>query len=367
MSASIELQGLEKRFGAADDGFLAVCGIDARINAGEFVTLLGESGCGKTTTLRMIAGLDIPTAGKILLDGDDITDVPASDRDMRMVFQDYALFPNMSVADNVGFGLTLKRNRHRFEGIDLKARVREYLALVQLEQHGDKRPSQLSGGQQQRTSLARALITNPSVVLFDEPLGSLDANLRKAMQFELKRIHSELGKTFIYVTHDQEEALAMSDRIAVMAEGGSCRWARPRRSTSSRTAVMSRPSSAPPTSWTPTSRKSAAMPQHPPAQRRATVGGRQWRVPRRDAGVSVMIRSDKLKLARRPENDGRSWLQGRVNECLFLGDKMEYLIDLGEGAGRITVHEHKTSERMYQDNETVAVGVMPEDARLLRG
>lgn len=367
MSASIELQGLEKRFGAADDGFMAVCGIDARINAGEFVTLLGESGCGKTTTLRMIAGLDIPTAGKILLDGDDITDVPASDRDMRMVFQDYALFPNMSVVDNVGFGLTLKRNRHRFAGIDIGARVREYLALVQLEQHGDKRPSQLSGGQQQRTSLARALITNPSVVLFDEPLGSLDANLRKAMQFELKRIHSELGKTFIYVTHDQEEALAMSDRIAVMAEGRILQMGTPEE-------IYFEPNCRYVASFIGAANVMDADVEETGngatgirlrSGERLLVAGNG--APRGGAGVSVMIRSDKLKLASRPENDGRSWLQGRVNECLFLGDKMEYLIDLAEGAGRITVHEHKTSGRLYQDDQTVAVGVMPEDARLLRG
>jgi len=366
MSASIELQGLEKRFGAADDGFLAVRGIDARINAGEFVTLLGESGCGKTTTLRMIAGLDIPTSGSILLDGEDITDVPASDRDMRMVFQDYALFPNMSVADNVGFGLKLKRNRHRFAGTDIAARVREYLELVKLETHGDKRPAQLSGGQQQRTSLARALITDPSVVLFDEPLGSLDANLRKAMQFELKRIHSELGKTFIYVTHDQEEALAMSDRIAVMADGRILQMGTPEE-------IYFEPSCRYVASFIGAANVMGASVED---TNNGTTGIRLSNGERLvvagngtalgEDGISVMIRSDKLKLARQPENDGRSWLRGRVNECLFLGDKIEYLIELAEGAGRVTVHEHKVAERLYQDDETVAVGVMPEDARLLR-
>jgi ABC-type Fe3+/spermidine/putrescine transport system ATPase subunit len=367
MSASIELQGLEKSFGAATDGFMAVRGIDARINAGEFVTLLGESGCGKTTTLRMIAGLEMPTAGKILLDGEDITDVPASDRDMRMVFQDYALFPNMTVAQNVGFGLRLKRNRHRFSGIDIDSRVREYLELVQLEAHGGKRPLQLSGGQQQRTSLARALITNPSVVLFDEPLGSLDANLRKVMQFELKRIHSELGKTFVYVTHDQEEALAMSDRIAVMADGRILQMGTPEE-------IYFEPNCRYVASFIGAANVMDAEVGEIGSDSTSirlrsgeslVVAGNG--VSRGESGVSVMIRSDKLKLARQPEKDGRSWLQGRVNECLFLGDKMEYLIDLGGGAGRLTVHEHRTSERMYRDDESVAVGVMPEDARLLRG
>ncbi|HSH43924.1 MAG TPA: ABC transporter ATP-binding protein [Arenicellales bacterium] len=367
MSASIELQGLEKRFGAADDGFIAVRGIDARINAGEFVTLLGESGCGKTTTLRMIAGLDMPTAGKILLDGEEITDVPASDRDMRMVFQDYALFPNMSVAQNVGFGLTLKRNRERFAGIDIAARIQEYLRLVQLESHGDKRPSQLSGGQQQRTSLARALITNPSVVLFDEPLGSLDANLRKAMQFELKRIHSELGKTFIYVTHDQEEALAMSDRIAVMADGQILQMGTPEE-------IYFEPNCRYVASFIGAANVMDAEIEeagHDSTAVRLTNGERLKvagnGVSRGDPDMSIMIRSDKLKLAAEPENDGRSWLRGRVNECLFLGDKLEYLIELAQGAGRITVHDHQASERLFQDDQAVAVGVRPEDARLLRG
>ena len=183
---------------------------------GQFLTLLGASGSGKTTTLRLIAGLETPTSGTIHFAGHDITDVPPTHRDMRMVFQDFALFPNLSAYDNVAFGLRLRIARQRVARHEIDQRVRRYLDLVHLGEHAAKMPHQLSGGQKQRVALARALATEPSVVLFDEPLGSLDANLRKAMQVELKRMHRELGRTFVYVTHDQDEALTMSDRIAVM-------------------------------------------------------------------------------------------------------------------------------------------------------
>jgi spermidine/putrescine transport system ATP-binding protein len=207
----VRLVGLEKRF----EDVTAVAGIDLDVPGGEFFALLGPSGCGKTTTLRLVAGFEQPTAGRILLDGVDMARTPPHKRKVNTVFQSYALFPFLDVADNVAFGL-------RFQNVgktEARRRVAEALALVQLQGLERRRPAQLSGGQQQRVALARALVLNPSVLLLDEPLGALDAKLRKALQVELKALQETVGITFIYVTHDQEEALTMSDRLAVMAGG----------------------------------------------------------------------------------------------------------------------------------------------------
>ena len=207
----VRLVGLVKRF----DEVTAVDGIDLQIAGGEFFSLLGPSGCGKTTSLRLIAGFEQPTAGRILLDGVDMARTPPHRRRVNTVFQSYALFPFLNVRDNVAFGL-------RFADVakaDARRRVAEALALVRLEGLERRRPAQLSGGQQQRVALARALVLDPSVLLLDEPLGALDAQLRKALQLELKALQETVGITFVYVTHDQEEALTMSDRLAVMAAG----------------------------------------------------------------------------------------------------------------------------------------------------
>jgi spermidine/putrescine transport system ATP-binding protein len=208
----VRLVALTKRFG---DGPPAVEGIDLVVRAGEFFSLLGPSGCGKTTTLRMIAGFERPTTGQIVLDGRDVAEVPPNKRGVNTVFQSYALFPHLDVHDNVAFGL-------RFRDVPKEAKrdkVQQALSLVQLAGFDRRRPSQLSGGQQQRVALARALILEPKVLLLDEPLGSLDAKLRKALQVELKALQEAVGITFVYVTHDQEEALTMSDRLAVMRSG----------------------------------------------------------------------------------------------------------------------------------------------------
>jgi spermidine/putrescine transport system ATP-binding protein len=207
----VRLVDLVKRFGE----FTAVAGITLEMPPGEFCSLLGPSGCGKTTTLRMIAGFEKPSDGQILLDGVDMAQTPPHRRNVNTVFQNYALFPHLSVADNVAFGLKYKDVSKQ----EAKERVGRALELVQMSQFITRRPSQLSGGQQQRVALARALILNPSVLLLDEPLGALDAKLRKRLQIELKALQEEVGITFIYVTHDQEEALTMSDRIAVMSQG----------------------------------------------------------------------------------------------------------------------------------------------------
>jgi putative spermidine/putrescine transport system ATP-binding protein len=209
MSASIEIAGVSKIY---DGGVRAVDTIEIDIRQGEFFSLLGPSGCGKTTTLRIIAGFESPSDGAIRVDGADITHVPAHKRDMGMVFQNYALFPHRTVAENIAFGL-------RMRGIDkqaIGARVKAALAMVELSGLEDRRPGQLSGGQQQRVALARAIVIEPRVLLCDEPLGALDKKLRQQMQFELKQLQKTLGLTLVFVTHDQEEALAMSDRVAVM-------------------------------------------------------------------------------------------------------------------------------------------------------
>jgi spermidine/putrescine transport system ATP-binding protein len=208
---AISLEGVGKRFGDV----VAVRETNLDIRDGEFFSMLGPSGCGKTTTLRMIAGFEVPDEGRVLLRGADVTNVPPNQRNVNTVFQHYALFPHMSVVDNVSFGLELKRVPRG----ERRDRVKQMLEVVQLEGMEKRKPQQLSGGQQQRVALARALVNRPAALLLDEPLGALDVKLRKQMQLELKRIQTELGTTFVYVTHDQEEALTMSDRIAVMHGG----------------------------------------------------------------------------------------------------------------------------------------------------
>jgi len=210
-SPDVELISVVKRYGEA----IAVRSVDLAINAGEFFSMLGPSGCGKTTTLRMIAGFVTPSSGKILLKGADISRHPPEKRPVNMVFQNYALFPHMTVSDNIAFGL----RSMRVSSSEVRSRVEEAIRTAKLDGLGRRRPHELSGGQQQRVALARALVNRPAVLLLDEPLGALDLRIRRHMQLELKRIQREVGITFVYVTHDQEEALALSDRIAVMNAG----------------------------------------------------------------------------------------------------------------------------------------------------
>ncbi|MGO4907040.1 ABC transporter ATP-binding protein [Pseudorhodobacter sp. W20_MBD10_FR17] len=212
---AVEARNAVKSFGQGAVAVTALDNVSVKIKQGEFFTLLGPSGCGKTTLLRLIAGFETPTSGQILLNGDDITTLPPNKRAVNTVFQSYALFPHLSVAQNIAFGLEMQ-DRPRAE---VKETVARMLALVQLEPMADRKTSQLSGGQQQRVALARALAPTPKVLLLDEPLSALDLKLRKEMQIELKRLQQETGITFVFVTHDQEEALTMSDRIAVMSAG----------------------------------------------------------------------------------------------------------------------------------------------------
>lgn len=209
---SLELKEIKKSF---TEGEAVLDNISLEISKGEFITLLGSSGCGKTTTLRIIAGLEQPDAGSVWLDGREVTGLEPNQRDVNTVFQNYALFPHMNVAENIGYGLKLKK----VPKSEIRKKVSQMLELVQLEGYEKRKPSELSGGQKQRVAIARALVNNPKILLLDEPLGALDLQLRRAMQIELKHLQKKLGITFIYITHDQEEAINMSDRIAVMKDG----------------------------------------------------------------------------------------------------------------------------------------------------
>lgn len=209
--SKLELKAINKSFGSSH----IVNNLDLQIMDGEFLTILGPSGCGKTTTLRMIAGFEMPDSGQVLLNKQDITNLPPYKRNVNTVFQNYALFPHLNVEQNIAFGL----HQLKMSKSDINKRVDEMLELVQMEAFKTRKPFEMSGGQQQRVAIARAIAPDPEILLLDEPLGALDLKLRKQMQFELKQLHKDLNKTFVYVTHDQEEALTMSDRIAVMNQG----------------------------------------------------------------------------------------------------------------------------------------------------
>jgi ABC-type Fe3+/spermidine/putrescine transport system ATPase subunit len=361
MTTGIELKNLRKRYESHGHAAWAVDGVDMTIGAGKFVTLLGPSGCGKTTTLRMIAGLEIPTSGQILRDGLDITDQPVTDRDMRMVFQDFALFPNMTVDENVAFGLRVRRMKGSISEAEIQTRVAQFLELVHLSEHARKKPHQLSGGQKQRVSLARALVTDPKVVLFDEPLGSLDANLRKIMQLELIRLHRELGKTFIYVTHDQDEAMAMSDAIAVMSDGKVVQFGTPRE-------IYDRPAN----------RYVASFIGHAHIVD-AEVDGRegdsltvrlrngerialthQSAAARTGSPVGLMLRAEDLTFAAQEAGA----IGGKVADSLYRGEYVEYVVELNGGAGVVHVHA-RTDLPPVRQGASVALKVNPQKAHVL--
>jgi multiple sugar transport system ATP-binding protein len=213
---SVEFRNVHKRY---EDGFEAVQGLNLEINDGEFLVLLGPSGCGKSTTLRMLAGLEEVTDGEILIDGVKVNHLPAGARGLGMVFQSYALYPHMSVRDNLTFGLRMVKGETRLSDEEMNERVDETASMLELVEHLDKKPKELSGGQRQRVALGRALIRRPKVLLMDEPLSNLDAELRHQMRTEIRRLHDELGTTTIYVTHDQIEAMTLADRVAILDQG----------------------------------------------------------------------------------------------------------------------------------------------------
>ncbi|MGO9514821.1 MAG: ABC transporter ATP-binding protein [Steroidobacteraceae bacterium] len=360
MTAIIEARQLQKHFG----GPLAVRDVSFAVTEGEFLSLLGASGSGKTTTLRMIAGLETPTQGAVLFRGQDITHVPVAQRDMRMVFQDFALFPNLTVWENVAFGLRLRINRGRVTGDQIKARVGQYLETVQLSGHAEKMPHQLSGGQRQRVSLARALVTDPPVVLFDEPLGSLDANMRKVMQLELKRLHRELRKTFIYVTHDQEEAMGLSDRVAVLQDGQLLQLGTP-------DDIYFRPNCAAVAGFIGAANvlegtAEAAGNGHLTVQ---LAGGARLAAGDNACGVAngetvtVMLRAEQVHVA--PVGAvAAGALRARITERLFLGEKVRYELELVTAGLRLTAIEACDHGRLTLGDE-VLVTADPRHVRVI--
>ena len=360
MTPIIEVRQLQKQYGA----FAAVKNVSLSVHEGEFLSLLGASGSGKTTTLRMIAGLEHPTKGQVFFRGADITDAPAAARNMRMVFQDFALFPNLTVFENVAFGLRLRINRGRVTNEEIKARVGRYLETVQLSGHAEKMPQQLSGGQRQRVSLARALVTDPPVVLFDEPLGSLDASMRKVMQLELKRLHRELRKTFIYVTHDQEEAMGLSDRVAVLQDGRLLQLASPEE-------IYARPNSAAVAGFIGTANvlDGTVRAAADGGKVLELLGGACFALDRDAPGVSggdsvtVMIRAEQLRVVP-AEGDRADGLSARITERLFLGEKIRYELALATGGERLTALDGGNRSGLAV-GDAVLVSVQPEHVRLV--
>ncbi len=316
-AASIALAHITKRYGDV----VAVDDVSFTIGAGTLVTLLGPSGCGKTTVLRLIAGLEPPTSGTVAIGGIDVTDVPAASRDVSMVFQSYALFPHMSVRDNVGYGLTVAK-RPRSE---VDAKVRAALALIGLEGLGERLPSELSGGQQQRVAVARALVLEPSVLLFDEPLSNLDARLRRQMRDEIRELQQRLGLTVVYVTHDQSEALAVSDRIIVMNRATIAQQGSPRE-------LYSHPADAFVATFIgEANRVPATLRRRDDRVGDVSLGPLSLALEHRglpDGAIDVAIRPEAIEL-RAP---GATPLAGTVAKAVYLGSVMEYTIDTSIGA-----------------------------------
>ncbi|GAC1479912.1 MAG: ABC transporter ATP-binding protein [Candidatus Dormibacteria bacterium] len=313
----VRLEGVRKSFGDV----VAVAGVDLDVREGEFFSLLGPSGCGKTTCLRMIAGFEEPTSGRIMLKDRDVSHVPAYDRDVNTVFQDYALFPHMTVAENVEYGLLVKRIRRAERG----TRVAESLRMMRLERLGQRKPAELSGGQRQRVALARAIVNQPRVLLLDEPLGALDLKLRQAMQIELKSIQQRLGMTFIYVTHDQEEALTMSDRLAVMNQGRIEQVGSPAE-------VYERPATGFVAGFVGASNVLSG-------QAAFSVTGQR---------LAITVRPEKIRLGdpeERPQADEVS-ARGRVRDVVYVGAFTRYVVDLDAGAELVVMQQNLTMSSM---------------------
>ncbi|MBI3752350.1 MAG: ABC transporter ATP-binding protein [Chloroflexi bacterium] len=305
----------------AADAVVAVAGIDLEIGDGEFFSMLGPSGSGKTTTLRMIAGFEQPSEGRILLHGEDVTERPPFDRDVNTVFQDYALFPHMTVGDNVAYGLMIRK----VPKPERERRVGDALAMVRLSGYERRKPGQLSGGQRQRVALARALVNRPSVLLLDEPLGALDLKLREEMQIELKAIQQEVGITFIYVTHDQEEALTMSDRLAVFSQGRIEQVGSPAE-------VYERPATPFVAGFVGTSNLLGGAVAE-------TIVGR--------AGTFT-VRPEKIRMGEpdAPAGDDESSALGVVRTVVYLGPDTRYIVALDAGAELVVTEQNLSTSSM---------------------
>ncbi len=327
--SAIRFEQVTKRFGQT----VAVSGLELEIEPGEFFSLLGPSGCGKTTTLRMVAGFEQPSEGRIFLEGEPVETVPPYHRNVNTVFQSYALFEHLDVQDNVAFGL----RRRKVESGEIRERVKDALELVQLTGREKSRPRELSGGQKQRVALARALVNKPAVLLLDEPLGALDLKLRKQMQVELKGIQREVGITFLYVTHDQEEALAMSDRIAVM-EGGEVRQCG-------------------------TPEEVYERPQGPFV---AGFIGISNLLPGPD-GTHISVRPEKIWLGELEE--GMTVREGTVVERVYVGTTTQVIVELSPGVRLVALEQNTARQRSddrWEIGQRVKLGWLPEHALVLR-
>ncbi len=340
---SVQLERVTKRFG----DLTAVRALDLAIAAGEFFTMLGPSGCGKTTTLRMVAGFEEPSEGRVLLDGEDVTSRPAFKRATNTVFQSYALFPHRSVEKNVAFGL----ERKKVDREEVRRRVADELERVGLSAEAKRRPAQLSGGQQQRVALARALVNRPAVLLLDEPLGALDLKLRKQLQVELKRIQREVGITFVYVTHDQEEALTMSDRIAVMNRGVIEQVADPEtvyeRPATTFVAGFIGVSNLMPGELVSANGAGAELKLDAgPTVRTSSSGGATMR-----ERVHAVVRPEKLVLRSADDGgiggDGAS-VEGQVESSLYLGTATQMVVRLGDDTRMTVLVPNADAEARHQ-------------------
>jgi spermidine/putrescine transport system ATP-binding protein len=357
MPGDIQLEGLTKAFGE----HVAVAGIDVDMPAGEFFTLLGPSGCGKTTTLRMIAGFEQPTSGRIILDGIDVARVPPHRRNVNTVFQSYALFPHLDVTKNVAFGL-------KYQNVDKSERakrVAQALELVNLTEFAHRKADQLSGGQQQRVALARALVLQPRVLLLDEPLGALDAKLRKNLQVELKALQAELGITFVFVTHDQEEALTMSDRIAVMNKGLVEQAASPR-------SIYEEPTTVFVAEFLGVSNLLAAEAVgRDGAACAVRIGDRVFRCGQGELDtvgeVKVMIRPERIVIEPHAET-GDERLPGIVERSVFLGGSHEVHVRVlgGELMRAMVANDGAPPPVSLEPGAAVSLRLPPEALRVLR-
>ncbi len=360
---AVEVRDVIKRFG----NVIAVDRVSLRIRDGEFFSLLGPSGCGKTTTLRMIAGFEQPTEGEVFIANRPVAGVPAFERNTNMVFQNYALFPHMTVAQNVAFGLQMKR----VPRAEIKQRVTGALEMARLPGMEDRRPSQLSGGQQQRVALARALVNRPAVLLLDEPLGALDLKLRKEMQLELKDLQDRVGITFIYVTHDQEEALTMSDRIAVMHEGIVLQIGTP-------TQIYERPNCRFVADFIGETNFLEGQVIAQENGRVTVLIGPDLKIQvpvdaegKADTQITVAIRPEKIRLLNEPPPPPANCLAGIIQEVVYIGTDTHFQVSVAEGLKIRVRQQNRIStpdQRAYSGDrgDQVYVAWAPESTLLLR-
>jgi spermidine/putrescine transport system ATP-binding protein len=352
---AVELIDLNKHYGT----MRAVDNISLQIPGGEFFSLLGSSGCGKTTTLRMIAGFEQPTSGHIILDGVDMTETPPHKRHVNTVFQSYALFPHLNVFDNVAFGL---RRQKEAPG-NVTRRVGEALELVQLTGFEKRKPAQMSGGQQQRVALARALVLKPAVLLLDEPLGALDARLRKQLQVELKTLQQQVGITFVYVTHDQEEALTMSDRIAIMSQGRIEQIATPEE-------MYENPATVFVADFLGVSNLMDGVASGADASGRCKVrlGDFELAAGRGASGASgntkITIRPERVRLEPKGAT-GENRVPGTVQRWVYLGNAVQLIIGLATGARIQALMQNNGEEIPYREGTEVAVHLPATALRIL--